>query len=177
MTRDWRVTERRLRGALTVSPGDARLLVGLGEARLAQGDYGEGFALLRRWWDVPERYAASDMDFPIPRWSGEDLHGRRFLVCSSAGLGDQIMMARFVPLLMQLGATVDWLCTPPLARLFQRSLGVNVIPAVGEVRLGAYDFFSPCWDLASLFFPPLTEPPSAPYLAHPPASTLAGLTI
>lgn len=176
MVRDWASAERHCRRTLQAAPGDARLLAALGESLLGQGHYAEGFRLLREWWNVPELRAKADMDFPIPRWRGEDLTGKRFLVCSIDGLGDQIMFARFAKMLAGRGADVHWLCPPPLVRLFGICLGVTVIPGEGHVRLGRFDFFSPSSDLAELFFPPLTEPPGKAYLRRPAPSVIPGLT-
>jgi hypothetical protein len=177
MIRDWPAQERRIRQALAACSDNPCLNPALGEALLGQGQYAEGFRLLRHWWDVPEARAKADMDFPIPRWRGEDLAGKRFLVSSIDGLGDQIMFARFARMLSERGADVHWLCPPPLVRLLGLCLAVTVIPGVGQVQLGHFDFFSTSSDLAELFFPPLVEPPGEPYLKLPPPSIVPGLRI
>lgn len=40
-----------------------------------------------------------------PRWRGESLVGKRLLVYAEQGLGDTFMLARYIPMLVELGAT------------------------------------------------------------------------
>jgi hypothetical protein len=165
------------RSRLAASPDDARFRVLLGMALLGQGEYAEGFRLMRSRWQVPGLNGGVTERLPLPEWQGEDPAGQRLLICSADGLGDQIMFARFARMLVDRGADVSWLCPPSLARLFDRCLGVPAIPASGEVRLGAFDSYAISCDLAGWFFPPLTEPSGEAYMRHPHPQRAPGLTL
>lgn len=148
---------------------------------LAEGRFAEGFALYSRWQETPAYAAVSarqpGLGLGAPRWTGQDVAGKRVLVVSEEGLGDQIMYARFVPLLTARGAEVTWLCPGGLARLFAEGLGVRAVAAEGTVELARPDFHVPSSGLAAPFFPPLAAPPQPPYLAPPPANVVPGLRI
>jgi Tfp pilus assembly protein PilF len=60
-------------------------------------------------------------DFPYPLWQGEALAGRRLLVQSEQGLGDQIMFASCLPDVIAAAQHVMIECDPRLAKLFARS--------------------------------------------------------
>jgi hypothetical protein len=177
MLRDWAHTERWARARLAATPDDPRLQVLLGTACLGQGRYAEGFELLHARWRVPNLQGGVTARLPVPEWRGEDVTGKRLLVCSSDGLGDQIMSARFARMLAQRGADVQWLCPPSLARLFSRCLGVAAFPTSAQADLGRVDAYVISGDLAGWFFPPLTEPPSEPYLRHPQPQRAPGLNL
>jgi hypothetical protein len=161
---------------------EARARVRRGVEQLAAGDYAEGFRLYDAWRQVPAyraTTAAGDFprDFPIPRWRGEDLAGKRILVVGEEGFGDQIMYARFVRELQRVGALVGWLVTPVLARLFGEALGVAILAKDRAHELGVFDYYCPSSALPLAFFPPLETPPDPPYLAAPPPIVLEGKTL
>lgn len=169
--------ERRVREQLAATPGDPKLTFLLAIALLRQGRYAEGFPLLAVRRQVPEVQGKTGLPFPRPRWNGEDLAGKKLLVAGVEGYGDQIMIARFAPLLQQLGVATEWLVPPPLARLFAECLGVNAIAAQGTLEFQDVDFFVDTPDLPARFFPPLTQPPAAPYLRSPPPRHVPGARI
>ncbi|HUK05586.1 MAG TPA: tetratricopeptide repeat protein [Burkholderiales bacterium] len=59
--------------------------------------------------------------FPLPRWDGSPLAGRRILVYAEQGLGDEILFASCIPELIVQAAHCVIDCDPRLARLFARS--------------------------------------------------------
>jgi len=68
--------------------------------------------------------------FPFPYWRGEPLSGRKILVWTEQGPGDEILAATMVPDLVAAGATVVLLCSPRMGPLFARSFpSVHVIAA------------------------------------------------
>jgi hypothetical protein len=108
-------------------------------ALLGAGDLEAGFARydIRFTRDVG-RVPRPALSFP--EWRGEPLAGRSILIWMEQGFGDQIMFARFAPLLAQMGAEVSILTPPPLTRLFC-SLPARILEAAGEVRIPRHDYW------------------------------------
>jgi hypothetical protein len=120
-------------------PGFAPAEENLCLALLGAGDLEQGFArydlrFTRGLGRVPKPALS------FPEWGGEPLAGRSILVWMEQGAGDQIMFARFVPVLAGLGAQVSLLTPPALARLFAR-LPARIIEAAGEVRIPVHDYW------------------------------------
>jgi len=127
------------RGILDRSPGLAIAEENLCLALLGAGDLAEGFRRYDiRFARTQGRVAKPALSFP--EWRGEPLQGRSILVWSEQGFGDQIMFARFVPVLRAMGAEVSLLTPPPLLRLFAE-LPAQLIEAAGEVRIPRHDFW------------------------------------
>ena len=106
--------EQCYRRAIELKPDLAGAKVNLGILRLVQGDYAAGFALLE------SRFAAfGGMLFdPVLRWNGEPAKGKRLLLWSEQGLGDSIMMIRYLPMVKRAGfASVVLYTYPGLVRL------------------------------------------------------------
>lgn len=163
------------RRALATSPNDLNLRSALGAILLAQGQLDEGFPLFDAAKEILTPQGLSErLEFPFPRWRGEPLAGKKLLITSEEGLGDQIMYARFAKVLQNQGAGIEWLCTPALARLFRECLGIVAIPGEGTVELDAYDFHCPSSALPLAFGLTLENLPSAPYLARPQSSGRSG---
>lgn len=174
---DFEGAEAAFRRSLAIDPGRAITRNALGLALLGQGRLAEGFRLQDAWRELPERASAQAPALPFPRWTGEDLAGKRVLVVSEEGYGDQIMFARFARALRDRGAQVGWLCPPALVRLFSESLGIPAAPAVGEVRLGEFEFYCPSSALPIGFDLSLATLPPAPYLDLPPPVRRPGCRI
>lgn len=176
---DWPGAEAAFRHALQLEPGRPVSRAALGVALLAQGRFAEGFPLADAARELaPGSSSKTAPDLPIPRLrTGDDVSGKRVLIWSEEGFGDQIMFARFAGLMRDRGADVAWICPPPLARLFQDCLGVTAIPAMGEVKLEGFDLYCPSSALPAIWMPQLDAPPAAPYLDLPPASAPRGARI
>lgn len=168
--------ELRFREALAA--GDhPQLRASLGLALLAQGRLAEGFSQYDAWREIPDNRSGPAPEVGAPLWTGEDLAGRNVLVLGEEGLGDQIMYARFVPLLRAAGAEVIWACAPPLQRLIREGLGVPAVGGKGRLQVASLDFVAPTSRLPVVFMQRLAEPPPAPYLAPPPPNRAAGVSI
>lgn len=112
-----------------------------------------------KWVDFPSERRT----FEIPRWSGENLEGKRILVWREQGVGDEIRFAGVLPDLIATGASVTFECAPKLAPLFQKSFpDVEVRPeqAAEKRRRDDYkvfDFEVPIGSLARYFRPTVAE--------------------
>jgi len=99
---------------------------------LAQGRYAEGW----RMYEARRRAERVDAHAPettAPEWRGEDLSGRRLIVCAEQGYGDQLMFGRYLPLLRERGAEVVVGCNALMRPLFA-SLGYAVTPFSAQSR-------------------------------------------
>ena len=134
-------------------------------ALLAQGRFAEGFDLYGARYDLLG--ARPRPVLPCPPWRGEPLAGKSLAVFPEQGFGDQIQMARFAPVLRDLGADVTWLCEPALAQLFS-GLGVRVIAAAGAVEFPDPDYWCQVMDLPGLLKITPETIPGAPYLSASP---------
>jgi hypothetical protein len=103
--------------ALALQPDYADARRNRGILKLLLGDYQGGLAdyEARRPAQAAQR-ARSGSD--APEWRGEALAGKSLLVTDSTGLGDEIHMVRYLPLLAARGAKVSFLGKPVLYRLF-----------------------------------------------------------
>ena len=154
-----------LHRAKAVDPSDVALNNNLATWHLVQGDYPRGFALYEWRWRRPEAQAQRR---GLPEWTGEPLNGRRILVYLEQGLGDVLQMARYVPLLSGLGASVVIESTAPLVRLLAS------LPAkprlVGPGETVDADLQVPLMSLPRLFQTTVeTIPNDGPYLFADPA--------
>ncbi len=94
--------------ALERDPENPTVLFNRSLALLAQGRFLEG------WPDFEQRF---DCTLParlhhpeIPRWQGEDLHGRRLLIQSEQVYGDTLMFCRYIEKTLQYNGPVVFEC-------------------------------------------------------------------
>ena len=88
---------------------------------LAMGNLKEGWKAYesRYLFDGPTRIAIHAFEYP--RWRGESLEERCLLIHGEQGLGDQLMFASVVPLLLSEAARLVLAVHPTLVRLFKTS--------------------------------------------------------
>lgn len=151
--------------AIRLGAGDAAKL-NLGNALLALGRDDEGWPL----YDArPEHADSQAHKLGFPEWRGEPLAGKSLFVWPEQGFGDQILAARYIPVLD--AARITFVCSPQLAPLFQQ-LPATVVPRRGGVAVQPHDYWS-----IPLSLPRWVRPiPPAPYLTAAPRS-MAGARI
>ena len=106
---------------LKVAPGDLTLTQWRAFNHFQVGEWQQGWAS----WEMRESRTTFIMALQPPappEWNGCDPKGKRILVISEHGIGDKIMFARWVPLLVERGAIVTVGTPPGLTRLFQMAL-------------------------------------------------------
>lgn len=169
------LAEAEYRRALQLAPGAAATARVLAVMLLSQGRYPEGFALLEARHEMP---TMAKPPLPFPEWRGEPVAGKRLLIWPEQGFGDQIQFARFAPVLKAMGAEVTLLCHPELVRLFEGSLGVQVLAAKGAVEFPDPDYFVMQGSLAARLGVRVDTIPNAPYLRAPhPSPRGAAVTV
>ena len=108
------------RQAVMAAPDNTTLKWNLALSLIMDGQLKEG-------WDYYEFGLDDDnlrpaKHFPLPPWSGEPLSGKKILVFSEQGVGDEIMFSSCIPdLLTHSPAQCIVECDPRLAPLFARS--------------------------------------------------------
>jgi hypothetical protein len=151
---------------------DPEVLFALACVELARDYYPEGFRLAEARYRMPEAPASINSSLlSSPRWQGEPLTGKRLLVHGEQGLGDIVMMARYLPLLRAQDAHVVVDCREAAIPLLQHNFpDCEIIP--GDVQTPLHIDFD-CWTGAmSLPFHFATTRDTAPaksgYLSAPP---------
>ncbi len=108
---------------LRLSPGNAKPQFNCALARLAIGDFEQG------WRDFELRHLFEDLvrrRYDLPPWMGREIPAGAILVHAEQGFGDAIQFSRYVPLLVERGARVVFDVHEELATLFQQSGMPNV---------------------------------------------------
>ena len=137
------------------------------------GDYAAAFTLYEQRYDGADpRHVSSARDLfdrmkEVPRWQGEPLAGKRLLVWTEQGLGDCVMMMRYLPQLKGRGAQrVIVYCAAPLVRLMRATAGVDEVISQDDPLIeGSFDRHCPLMSLPHLCETRLeTVPREVPYV-------------
>ena len=131
--------EPHYRRALELAPDHADAQHNLALLELRRGNFKEGWALHEVRWRS-SKYKAIQIP-GVPEWRGEPLQGRTLLVVGEQGHGDMMQFARYMPVLAQMGATVDMRVPENIVELIQSVPGVHRAFAHGPTD--HYDFWTP----------------------------------
>jgi len=184
--------EESYRRALALRPDSAELKLGYSLLKLLLGDYETGFLLYESRLDkdalpqatyspLQERMAQLG---DAPRWQGESGDAKTLLVWTDQGLGDTLMMMRYLPMLKERGfEKVVVCCEETLVRVVQRIPGVDeVVSRSQSTPVGGSDCHCPITSLPFMFKTRVESIPNKiPYLHVPDelrrkwAEKLAGL--
>ncbi len=107
-----------LRGLIAVAPDLVDAHYNLGFILLSLGRFEEGWTEMA--WRL-KRPIMSDYVFPPPPFAGQDLAGKKVLVWTETGLGDEILIASMVPDVLAAAKEVVLLCSERLVPLMRRS--------------------------------------------------------
>lgn len=100
---------------------------------LLRGDYITGFREYEHRWKLPQILAQSYIPKHAKRWNGQHLEfGKRVLVVAEQGVGDVLMMARYVPKLVDMGLRPALVVHGGLVRLMKTSFPTVEVYAMGE---------------------------------------------
>ena len=100
-------------------------------------------------------------------WDGSSLTGKKLLLYSEGGLGDEIINARFAKCFKQMGATVILSCSSGLMNLFDSVDGVDTVIDVRAVPLVKHDFWVPAMSAAIFCNTNYGNLPNDPYIKTP----------
>ncbi len=151
---------------LALEPNETSAVWNSGIAHLTAGRLEEGWAGYELRFDVAG--ATSRRAYPMPLWRGESLEGCTILVYAEQGLGDTLQFCRYLPLLADRGAQVQFDCPRPLAGLLG-SLRTNpkILVEPGD-QPPLTNFHAPLLSLPAIFGTTLASIPSEPgYLRAP----------
>ena len=134
----WTDAENALRQAIKSDPKFPEAHFNLSRILLMEGNYEEGWIENEWRWKCHD-FPSSWRQFPYPQWQGEPLKGRRVLVWSEQGIGDEIMFANPIPDLLASGAELVLECNDRLAPIFQRSFPDAAVVARSDPPSGLID--------------------------------------
>ena len=153
------------RRAVTCEPGHVDAHWNLSHALLTLGDLEEGLAEAEWRLRRPETIVRA---FPLPRWRGEALAGRRLLLYGEQGAGDMIHFVRYARLVAEAGGQVVLECHAGLERLLATAPGVAGVFTIGAPPPPA-DLYAPLLSVPALLGVGwATVPRKVPYLSVPP---------
>jgi Tfp pilus assembly protein PilF len=171
---DYRSAESMYRRALDQDPEHPTTRYNLATTLLMRGQYTEGFELYESRFDAfPDLHRVRDSFYKIlramPRWLGEPLNGARLFVWAEQGLGDALMMLRYLPALRSKDVgTVIVLCDPALARLVRLvDEDITIYTSEEEAEGAAFDVHCPIMSLPQAFGTRFDAIPAEPYLCVP----------
>ena len=154
------------REALARCPDEANYHFHLAHILLLQGDYEAGWAEYDWRWKLPDFAWIVDRHgaFPQPCWTGEDIRDKTILVHTEQGLGDIILFARYLPLLVAMARQVIAAVHPSTIRLLASIDGLTIV-SIHDVPLPGFDVHCPLLSLPRAFATRLGSiPADTPYL-------------
>ncbi len=158
-------SEACFRLALAADPDHLLARTQLADLLLSLGRWEEAWPLNRVYDEKPRPDAPP---VPFPEWRGQSLGGKSILIWPRFGLGDQIMFARYIPILRAMGAQVTLIVLPMFGNVFD-GLDCNVVHAADELIIPPQDY----WVYSALIPNRLnqslaTVPTSVPFLRTTP---------
>jgi tetratricopeptide (TPR) repeat protein len=145
-------------------------------ALLTKGQFANAWREYRLRFEKSNSVPAREWD--CARWDGEPVNGKRVLVWSDQGIGDQIIHARCLSGLLTEGASVAYECSKRMVPLFARSFpDVDVYPMRTppdeELSSRKFDYHSAILDIHLGRITSSEDVRSAPYLKADPDMTAA----
>jgi tetratricopeptide (TPR) repeat protein len=154
------------RRALAITPEFPLIEWNLGCLLMLLGDYAAGLPLFEArlrvdlgFWPQLEQFASK------PFWDGGPLNGKTILVWAEQGMGDNIMMMRYLPLLKQKGAAAVIVYCHGVLRATMLTETALVVDSANLMALDSFDCHCSMMSLPYLFKSELASiPQDVPYL-------------
>jgi tetratricopeptide (TPR) repeat protein len=156
-----------------IDPNDANAALGVAHLDLLHGNFEAGWTGREARWKVP----GLPIVYPShsqPMWLGQqNIAGKTILVYADEGMGDAIQLARYVPMIAALGATVILVVHPALRPLLAGVAGVSQCLSSNSAKWPKFDLFCPMLSLPLALGTRLeTIPAEIPYLPQPAAAAV-----
>jgi FkbM family methyltransferase len=160
-----------VREAIALRPDSAEFHFHLAHLLLLQGDFENGWAEYDWRWKLPDFtwLAAAQGASPPPRWAGEDIADKTILIHTEQGLGDILLFARYLPLVVARAGKVIVAAHQAVGRILESIAGITIVP-LHLAPLPACDVQCPLLSLPRAFATQLDSiPATVPYLHTDPA--------
>jgi tetratricopeptide (TPR) repeat protein len=154
------------RQAIALRPSQPDLHFHLAHILLLQGDLLAGWEEYDWRWELPDFAWIKAVDglASQPRWAGENIADKTILIHTEQGLGDIILFARYLHLVMRKSRHVVVAANPSTVRLLSTIEGLEVV-SIREVPLPYFDVQCPLMSLPRIFATTLDSiPATVPYL-------------
>ena len=141
---------------IEIKPDHYNALYNLGRVQLSLGDLEQGFKNYDYRYQT-ETFNSPNRQFKVPRWNGEDLTGKKILIWSEQGIGDEIMFASIIPEFEHLAEKVVIECAMKLALIFQWAFPWAEVKETGPVKCehiayyNTFDYQIPSGSIAQFF--------------------------
>lgn len=159
--------EQCYRQSLRLDPAFSRARFNLSYLMLRQGRFDEGWAYM----EARDHYAHLERHFTCPRWRGEPVAGKTFVIGVEGGHGDMIQFGRYARLLKERGAgRITLIAHPAAAALMARVDGIDeVLEMDRHIAVDGWDYWTPPMSFPYWFGTrEETIPVAIPYLSAPP---------
>lgn len=137
-----------LRRALSLQSEYPEALFSLAGNLLSQGKMEEGWGYYESRFQIREHQ--NPRRFSSPTWDGSPLDGKTIFIHAEHGLGDQIQMMRYIPLVKARGGKVIVEMWKELAPIFQGLPEIDKIATPGEA-VPQFDTYCPIMSLPKVF--------------------------
>jgi hypothetical protein len=134
---EWAAVRETYDAALALQPDSPQVHFARALHLLTLGEWAEGWREHESRWRVPD-LPLTTARLTTPLWDGALLDGQRILLDHEQGLGDQIMCARFAPMVAARGGFVIVRCSAPLEPLLAAMPGVHKV-VVDGATIPAHD--------------------------------------
>jgi FkbM family methyltransferase len=158
------------RRAVALCPDSAEYHFHLAHILLLQGNLEAGWTEYNWRWQLADFAWISGVHgaFSQPLWTGEHIGDKTILIYTEQGLGDIILFARYLPLVVRMAGRVIVAVHPPMRRLLETIEGITIV-SIREAPLPGFDVHCPLLTLPRAFVTRLDSIPAAvPYLGVDP---------
>jgi FkbM family methyltransferase len=156
--------------AIALCPDSAEYHFHLAHILLLQGKFGAGWTEYDWRWKLPDFAWITGVHgaFSQPLWNGEDIADKTILIHTEQGLGDIILFARYLPMVVRKARRVIVAAHPATCRLLGTIEGITIV-SVRDIPLPDFDVYCPLLSLPRAFATRLDDiPATVPYLAADP---------
>ncbi len=154
--------EECFKKALSINPGHKLAFWNHSVLKFMKGDFTDFFKYFEGRLPLTDN---APRPYRQPRWDGSPLGGKTILVYAEMGLGDTLLLVRFLPMVKDRGGTVLLVCQRPLLKLLNGCKGADQVIAEG-LPLPPFDVCISLFGLPGIFGITLaTVPADVPYLA------------